>query len=795
MSAFALRVLSVVLALAGMLGLSSPASGAEVWISDEGEIAVNTPLLASPWTDEPPSFQPASLIQPQPLLLPPSGEMSQAAILPPSARLLTGRFPGAESRASLGRQLAPSARLLLGAEASPRMASDAGSLIGKSPSGVGVSVQKRSPAVSEPRIRSNAVGSLAASGSYWVPARIDLDTVLSKMDSRLIDKITVIPGPYSSRLGPDYKFLDVRWLESPRFDGGFQSAGTTSIDYLANGQHVYGRQMLWAGNADWGLRASYGQRTVNDYRDGSGAAVPASFNSRDAEIAAGLDLDRDQRVEVHYLRLDQTVVELPGQAFDLNYLGTDALSLRHVAENLPGYDRLELAAWFNRTGLAGDNSRPGKPAQFPAMDLFDLQARTRADVQSAGFQAAITFGQDDCPQLILGTDLRFVSQKLDEFADAEIGDTVLTNINSPIPPSTWLDPGVFVEAIQPVNDCLTLRCGGRLDFVTTEITEIPPQVTSRELTLPQLFGTDDFDQQFLVWSLFAGANWEVTENWSVSAEIGRGSRPPNLTELYAAEPFMLLLQNGQNVITGNPLLNAERVWQADLGVQFETPDTRLSLNVFHAQLFDYVTFQNLGVVRVQGGAIVQESLQYVNTDRATKSGFELLAARNVAPWCVAFGTAGYVIGTDQTRNGDSATDVRLSGNFVVSGLPRGFFSGIAGADQEPLPMIFPLDSRLGLRFQQPLESKEAPAWSIEISARIVAAQARVATSLVETPTPGFTVWDVRAYWQASDRLLLLAGIENFGDRTYREHLDFRSATGAQLFQPGANAYVGTQWSF
>ena len=36
------------------------------------------------------------------------------------------------------------------------------------------------------------MGQLAASGSYWIPARIDLDTLLSKIDSRIVDDVIVI---------------------------------------------------------------------------------------------------------------------------------------------------------------------------------------------------------------------------------------------------------------------------------------------------------------------------------------------------------------------------------------------------------------------------------------------------------------------------------------------------------------------------------------------------------------------------------------------------------------------------
>ena len=49
---------------------------------------------------------------------------------------------------------------------------------------------------------------LLASGSYWAPARQDLDTMLSKIDSRIISDMIVIKGPYSARYGPGFDFVD-----------------------------------------------------------------------------------------------------------------------------------------------------------------------------------------------------------------------------------------------------------------------------------------------------------------------------------------------------------------------------------------------------------------------------------------------------------------------------------------------------------------------------------------------------------------------------------------------------------
>lgn len=48
-----------------------------------------------------------------------------------------------------------------------------------------------------------------------------------------------------------------------------------------------------------------------------------------------------------------------------------------------------------------------------------------------------------------------------------------------------------------------------------------------------------------------------------------GQRAPSLTELYAAESYMFLLQRGLNTVTGDPQLKPERRWQTDLGTTYD----------------------------------------------------------------------------------------------------------------------------------------------------------------------------------------------------------------------------------
>jgi outer membrane receptor protein involved in Fe transport len=136
------------------------------------------------------------------------------------------------------------------------------------------------------------------------------------------------------------------------------------------------------------------------------------------------------------------------------------------------------------------------------------------------------------------------------------------------------------------------------------------------------------------------------------------------------------------------------------------------------------------------------------------------------------------------------------------------FQGVPQASlqpEEPLPGIPPMDFRLGLRLHDPCV--ENPRWGVELMARMVLTQQRVAVSLYELPTPGFNVYNLRAYWRPNDNWLLTTGVENFLDRNYREHLDPLTGTvpviangmvgkvGPGVLQPGINFYFGAQLTY
>ena len=89
-----------------------------------------------------------------------------------------------------------------------------------------------------------------------------------------------------------------------------------------------------------------------------------------------------------------------------------------------------------------------------------------------------------------------------------------------------------------------------------------------------------------------------------------------------------------------------------------------------------------------------------------------------------------------------------------------------GGLELPIAVVLPDGGRVPL----------SPTPEVEVTARSVMGQHEVAATLGEVPTPGFTVFDLRGFWQVTPNLLLVSGVENFGDKFYREHLDPRRSS-------------------
>jgi outer membrane receptor protein involved in Fe transport len=735
-------------------------------------------------------------------------------------------------------------------------ANDLGQLLNRTASATGIQLQQRNAVVADPRIRGlrSYQYQMYGDNGLFFPARLDLDTPVTRFDPASVRDVIVVKGPYSVLYGPALATIDVATLDSPRFDR-FEAHGRTGLTYQTNGARWNELQSVWAGGPDWGMRVTYNGLQGNDYTAGNGQLIPSSYLFQNVNWAMGLNLTPNSTLEFKGVRNYQQNVEYPGLYFDIGDQNTEAYVLRYVLRDQGLFDRLTVETWYNTTVGTGVTSGGAKQAfvqdllavsfnpfafnqqgfdlyrSFPILtipqavaanatipgaqplNLFRDLSTSRFATSSLGYRAFAEWGDVESGRLILGSDARITGQGLEELIRIEQisgrnlntgaailpGQPAVFTQTQGIPNSNSVNPGLFLNGEVPVTDRLTFRSGGRMDWVRTSTHNRlitgnidlfgPPGSTSagRFQVDPLVYSSNPFDpnttRDFYLLAGYLQSEYKLTDRLTGVMAVGHAQRAPTLTELYATGPFIGVLQQGTSRLIGDPHLDPEKLTQFDVGLQADLGRVRGGINGFYGWVHDYITFdQNKG-----GPGLTQ--VVFTNTDLATLAGGELFALADVNDWLTAFGTLTYVQGIDQTHNrtpraanlASSRRNDPATGQFATA--------------TEPLPQIPPLESRLGLRLHNPQPDRR---WQLEVSARIVTAQNSVATSLGELRTPGFTVFTVRGFWQVNDSILLTAGVENFGNKFYREHLDPISGNilgVSPLFRPGTNFYFGSQVTY
>jgi iron complex outermembrane recepter protein len=731
-----------------------------------------------------------------------------------------------------------------GAGAAAVNAQDVGEFLTKSSNSGGIDIQQRNAISSDPRVRGYRVGQLVTlgDGAFFFPVRQDLDTAISKFDPSTIRDVVVFRGPYTSMYGPGLAFLDVATFDSPRYECGFEAHGRTGVRYQTNGQRWDGLQSFSFGEKNWGGRITYDFLQGSDYEAGGGILVPGAYLSNNVNLVLGFDINDKSSIEFKAIRLQQNNVEYPGLYFDIQKLDTEAYSVRYTLKDQPGFDKFTFDGWYNSTTANGFTALPQKqafvrqlldasfnpdqdPRTQPRTNFFNQftdQSTSYMSNKSMGYRAAMWWGKDkNSPTLVVGTDLNVLGQNLVENINFTqiAGDNINTgepiSPNGPfptftqrqtIPNASQTNPGLFTELKLPFGESVVVRTGGRIDYVnstsgsrliTGNINVFgPPQIfppfgDNPTTVDPLQYSTDpnnpNTTRNFMLYSAFLTGDWKLDENLTLSAGYAHAMRAPTMTELYAAGPFVGVLQQGTDRLIGDPRLDPETVNQIDLGLRANYGWFKGSVTGYYAFVNNYITYD-----QIKHGAGINQ-LVVTNTDLATLAGFESFGQVEATPWLSVFGTMSYVQGVDRTHRDNSRPD------NIASSRRNDPATQQYSSETEPLPQIPPFEFRYGFRVHEWLsDPNQAPKWSLEFALRTVMAQDSVAYSLDELPTPGFTVFDIRSYWQARENLLLTAGVENVSNVLYREHLDPRAGNElgvGPFYRIGTNFYFGAQVTY
>jgi iron complex outermembrane recepter protein len=232
------------------------------------------------------------------------------------------------------------------------------------------------------------------------------------------------------------------------------------------------------------------------------------------------------------------------------------------------------------------------------------------------------------------------------------------------------------------------------------------------------------DRRFHAVSGSLGGLYRLPSGLVLGASAARAFRAPDINELYSRGPHLASF----SFEVGDPDLGTEVSAGLDAFVRLERDRGRAELTVFRNDVDGFLYPRETGEIsRVQ-----LPIYQYTGAD-ARLEGFEGTLEWSPGSRWIAEASGSYVRGTLTDTN-------------------------------EPLPLIPPLQGRLGLRH-------ETPRWFGGIELRAADDQERLGE--FETPTEGYVVWGITAGMRraVSGRLhSLTLRLDNITDRAYRNHL-------------------------
>jgi iron complex outermembrane receptor protein len=284
---------------------------------------------------------------------------------------------------------------------------------------------------------------------------------------------------------------------------------------------------------------------------------------------------------------------------------------------------------------------------------------------------------------------------------------------------------------------------------------IPPVVV-----LKNAFNNADREQDENLVDLVLNTTYAVSSEFDLIAGIARKERAASYQERYLWLPLESTagLADGNNYI-GNIELDTEVAYQVELGFDWHRPRATFSPHIFYHHINDYIQGTpntNPAAAMVSAGKLV---LEYNNVD-AKLYGLDANWSFAITPTWQLDGVVSYVRG----KRRDTSDD---------------------------LYRIAPLTARTMLSYVQ-------TDWTVGFEAETVSSQNKVSDENREQKTSGYAVFNLSANYQATQNIVITAGVNNLFDRYYKNHLGGYNriannpdiAQGDRLPSLGRSAYAG-----
>jgi iron complex outermembrane receptor protein len=610
----------------------------------------------------------------------------------------------------------------------------------------GVNAVRRGPIGLDPVVRGlreTEVGAYVDGERRFPAGPGRMDSQLTHLDPLAIRTIEVVKGPYALTWGSgNLAAIRVESQELPPEQSGALH-GTVTAGYDSNLRGAAGSGTLLGRTGKfsyWGFGA---YRQGDDYEDGHGELVPATFDAGELRGKLGWDLGSGSRLVVSGGWRDQGPTDYPGrmltaESFESRNLAGSYKWRNSRASTFTGVD---LIAYGNSV----DHEMTNRDKPTAAMADIDVVTNTKV----AGGRAAALLSPGSW-ELEVGGDVYVADRWAHRTIANEMTGMVMVE-DLPWPDVRIAAGGFFARADQAIGSRTSVSGTLRLDLVDASAN---PDSVSSWFTQNVSDVTQTSETNV---SGALSAQIALDSHWSLTAGGGSVVRTADAMERWA-DRFPASKSQMTSEFVGNPTLSPERSTQLDLGVVGSWSRVVFRGSAFTRRVSNYVTLAATDFDPKMPMS-PETVFRYINGS-ADFRGFEASASIGIArAWTLRLATD-YLWGQDRTVD-------------------------------EPALGITPWMGRAGVRWQEP-----AGRFHADGLLTVAADQNRVAAARGETPTEGYVTGDLRFGWKFTERMLLRFGVQNIGDAFVVNHLNQKDPfTGSQVAEPGRVIYANIGWSF
>ena len=602
----------------------------------------------------------------------------------------------------------------------------------------------------------------------------DLAAGQSLIDVNDIQRIEVIKGAASSLYGSGAMGGVVNlitkggWYQDQPYLKAQAMGGYTSVNNSG-----MGKLSANVGHQRWYVYATWMQRKADDARTPAGM-LNSQYKDKSLSTRIGLRLWTNHEVKLSYQRYLANDVGMPGgypifpdnadvrypkeerELYSMEYQ-MQKLSTRWVKTSFRYFYQYILRDVENIPHMV--NNLPAAGGQ-PARRVSVLKISPGATHDTHGIQWQNDFSLGVNRYLIWGLDgwqkdyRGYRSKQTQIEVLSPVNNTVVRTTSKtigelPLPDAYYRSLGLFGQYEQyAMQKRLQLTLGGRYDKVQIENKEglnplyeiidgIRNDAPNGQVVLWPAEKASDHS-----WSTNLGLLFRLTPWLDLTGNVARAFRSPYLEERYQ------YVDLGNLVKLGDPNLKPENGNFYDLGFRLVNGSATVTGNIFYNRLLNMVT-------ETPGKYEGRNALIKANIGKAELMGGEFRSSLTLLEWLSVGLSASHVKGRD----------------LIL---------------QQPLPQIPAFHAGATVQVQV------GKLGTCDVSATSYAAQNQVAEG--EFKTSGYTFFDLyfnsHPFHLSSLAGRILLGIENIGDKTYRNHL--ATNRGLITAEPGRNVLVRYQ---